>query len=197
MTRYVKIANTENLCFDNKSVNELTEVLPEILSTRNSKIILHIGSFDILHKKTGTETLKEDFTKLMNTVNNHQMIISGPIACYKRGPEAFSRLLNLNTWLMTTCLALGLRFIDNFNVFWNCADRFHYNGLLPNRFGTRMLAANIHHALVTFRNIDGLSHDSTSSMDGISDKHDVTRAIDMDGMSPQKTTNPSNLLRLG
>lgn len=151
ITKHVKLAKAENLCLGNTSVRELLELLPSILNTRPSrtKIVIHSGSFDILRKKTGTETLKEDFTHLMNTLNKYQHVsISGPIACFRRGQEAFSRLLNFNSWLAKACHVHGLRFIDNFNVFWNCADRFQPDGFHPNRLGSRLLAANLCHALV-------------------------------------------------
>ena len=104
-------------------------------------------------KKTGSEILKKHFTQLLNTLNRYQDIsISGPIACFRRGKEIFSRLLSFNTWLASVCLAHKRRFIDNFNVFWNCADRFKADGLHPNRRGSRLLTANISHALLTTSN---------------------------------------------
>ena len=138
MTEHVKLAKTENLCLSNTSVEELSSEIQKILNNRpnNPKIIIHTGSFDILHKKTGSEILKKHFTQLLNTLNRYQDIsISGPIACFRRGKEIFSRLLSFNTWLASVCLAHKRRFIDNFNVFWNCADRFKADGLHPNRRG--------------------------------------------------------------
>lgn len=151
MTRHVKLAKTENLCLSSTSVEELSSVLPRILNERQSepKIVIHTGSFDILYKKTGSETLKEHYTQLLATLSTFQDVwISGPIACFRRrGIEAFSRLLSFNTWLASTCRVHNLRFIDNFNVFWNCADRFQSDGLHPNRRGSTLLSANINHAL--------------------------------------------------
>ena len=152
MTAHVKLAKTENICLRNTSVEELSSEVQTILNNKpnNPKIIIHTGSFDILHKKTGTEILKKHFNQLLNTLNRYQdVFISGPIACFRRGKEAFSRLLSFNTWLASVCLAHKLRFIDNFNVFWNCADRFQGDGLHPNRRGSRLLTANISHVLLT------------------------------------------------
>ena len=155
MTAHVKLAKTENLCLRNTSVEVLSSKIQTILKnkTNNPKIIIHAGSFDILHKKTGSEILKRHFTQLLNALNRHQDVsISGPIACFRRGQEAFSRLLSFNTWLASACFAHKRRFIDNFNVFWNCADRFQADGLHPNRRGSRLLTANIRHALLITSN---------------------------------------------
>ena len=88
MTKHVKLAKADNICLSNTSVEDLSSVIPEILKDKpnHTKIVIHTSSFDILHKKTGTETLKKHFIKLLNTLTEHQDVsISGPIACYRRG----------------------------------------------------------------------------------------------------------------
>lgn len=37
--------------------------------------------------------------------------------------------------------------VDNFNIFWNCEDRFKCAGVYPNITGCRLLCDNLHHAL--------------------------------------------------
>ena len=152
MTKHVKLAMTENISLSNTSIEELTSTLPALLNNKpnSTKIVIHTGSFDILHKKTGTEILKTHFTQLLNTLQRFREIsISGPIACFRRGKEAFSRLISYNNWLASFCYTRSMRFIDNFNVFWNCADRFQADGLHPNHRGSRLLTANIDHGLIS------------------------------------------------
>lgn len=61
MTKHVKLAKADNICLSNTSVEDLSSVIPEILKDKpnHTKIVIHTGSFDILHKKTGTETFHQ------------------------------------------------------------------------------------------------------------------------------------------
>jgi len=149
ITKYIRMAKTENLTMPDISVQELTELLPTVLSTypTTMRVIIHIGSCDILRRKTGSEILKKDFSKLLKKIENLQqeVSISGPIPTLGKGSESFSRLLGLNMWLTSACLDHGIKFIDNFNVFWNCKDRFRLDGVHPNVMGCRLLGANIRH----------------------------------------------------
>ncbi|KAL7397468.1 hypothetical protein ABVT39_022517 [Epinephelus coioides] len=152
ITKHVRMAKTENLTVSDTSVRELTELLPVILSTHpsNMRIIIHAGSFDILRGKTGSEILKKDFSLLLEKLSDCQsqnVFISGPIPTLGKGIESFTRLLALNTWLTSACFTHGIKFIDNFNIFWNCKDRFQRDGIHPNIIGCRLLGANLHHAL--------------------------------------------------
>lgn len=114
------------------------------------------------------------FIKLLNTLTEHQDVsISGPIACYRRGKEAFSQLLSFNTWLASICHSHKLRFIDNFNIFWNCGDRLASDGLHPNYRGSRLLTANISHALLT-----SLSGQNQAPISAPSKSNDTTSCMD-------------------
>ncbi|KAL7380858.1 hypothetical protein ABVT39_025064 [Epinephelus coioides] len=143
ITKHVRMAKTENLTESDTSVRELTELLPVILSTHpnNMRIIIHAGSFDILRGKTGSEILKKDFSLLLEKLSDCQsqnVFISGPIPTLGKGIESFTRLLALNTWLTSACFTHGIKFIDNFNIFWNCKDHFQRDGIHPNITGCRM-----------------------------------------------------------
>ncbi|KAM3613294.1 uncharacterized protein V6R79_023580 [Siganus canaliculatus] len=104
MTKHVRMAKTENICLDNTSIKEHSELLPTILTTRLStmRIIIHIGSCDILQRK-GLD--------MLCVYQSQDVFISGPIACFRRGIETFSRLLSLNSWLAAACHGLGLRLL--------------------------------------------------------------------------------------
>ncbi|KAL7394085.1 hypothetical protein ABVT39_020320 [Epinephelus coioides] len=161
ITKRARMANTENLTVSDTSVRELTELLPVILSTHpsNIRIIIHAGSFDILRRKTGSEILKKDFSLLLEKLSDCQsqnVFISGPIPTLGKGIESFTRLLALNTWLTSACFTHGIKFIDNFNIFWNCKDRFQRDGIHPNITGCRLLGANLRHALgMPYQNKNG------------------------------------------
>ena len=116
------------------------------------RIIIHTGSFDILRRKTGSDTLKKVFSLLLERLCHygaHSVSISGPIPTVGKGIELFSRLLGLNTWLSNACITHGIKFIDNFNIFWNCKKRFRPDGVHPNRTGCRLLGAHLRHAVGT------------------------------------------------
>ncbi|KAL7372750.1 hypothetical protein ABVT39_021796 [Epinephelus coioides] len=128
ITKHVRMAKTENLTVSDTSVRELTELFPVILSTHpsNMRIIIHAESFDILRRKTDSEILKKDFSLLLEKLSDCQsqnVFISGPIPTLGKGIESFTRLLALNTWLTSACFTHGIKFIDNFNIFWNCEDK--------------------------------------------------------------------------
>lgn len=132
-----------------------------ILSTHpsNMRIIIDAGSFDILRRKTGSEILKKDFSLLLEKLSDCQsqhVFISGPIPTLGKGIETFTRLLALNTWLASACFTHGIKFIDNFNIFWNCKNHFQRDGIHPNITGCRPLGANLRHALgMPYQNKNG------------------------------------------
>lgn len=155
ITENVEILGTQILTMTDASVKELTELLPEIICAhpKDSKIIIHTGSHDVLKRRTGSEILKKDFSQLLHLIIQHdpsRVAISGPIPTVGKRSEAFSRLLNLNSWLTSECSNNGIQFIDNFNVFWNCKDHFQRDEIHPNRLGTRRLAANLNFAISMF-----------------------------------------------
>lgn len=148
------MARTENLTVNNTSVREVAATLPDVLSARPHmrKIAIHAGSFDILKKKTGSETLKKDFLFLLEALKKLHLrvsFISGPIPTLGRGCESFNRLLGLNTCLASACHEQQIGFIDSFHIFWNIKGRFMPDRIHPNNIGSRHLGSNILHALET------------------------------------------------
>ena len=108
------MASTEDLTFAYTTVGELVELLPTIPSTHaeDMRIIIHMGAFDILWKKTGSEILKKDFFLLLERLCHYgvnRVSISGTIPTMGKGSELFSQLLSLNTWLSVTCIANGIK----------------------------------------------------------------------------------------
>lgn len=137
ITRNIKSKMIENVFIPNATVERVTELTPQILSTKPyvQKVIVHVGLYDILPKESqGSELLKKDFYNLLKLLAKLpiQTFISGPIPILNRGVGSFSRLLSLNTWLTTVCATYGVDFIDNFNLFWLRNGVFKQDGIHPN-----------------------------------------------------------------
>ncbi len=93
------------------------------------------------------ETLKRDFRSLIETVRSTsaatKIIVSGPLPTYRRGHERFSRLFDLNEWLLSWCKDQKLLFVNNWNLFWERPRLFRADGLHPSRVGAELLSDNI------------------------------------------------------
>ncbi|KAJ0059020.1 hypothetical protein NL108_007291 [Boleophthalmus pectinirostris] len=97
-----------------------------------------------------SEVLKRDFTKLFEELNKVEIktFISGPLPNIDlRNRNKFTRLFQLNTWLLNVCAAKGLHYIENFDLFWKRKDLFEGNGPHLSRGGVRVLTENLLHAL--------------------------------------------------
>ncbi len=83
-------------------VLDVSAQIPAILKDDESvgAVVLHAGVNDT--KLRQTETLKRDFRSLIETVRSTSpamtIIVSGPLATYRRGHKRFSRLFALNEW---------------------------------------------------------------------------------------------------
>uniref|UniRef100_A0A8C9XI99 OSK domain-containing protein n=1 Tax=Sander lucioperca TaxID=283035 RepID=A0A8C9XI99_SANLU len=141
--------NTKILCFPKDMVSDLAQRIPDIMAAHPTvkNIILHIGSHDVV--KQQSEVLNRDFMNLLNTVSslNAEVFISGPIPPVRIGAERFSRLLALNKWLSTACTVHSLRFIDNFNIFWDRRHLFKADGLFLNKPGVKLFTSSLHYFL--------------------------------------------------
>ncbi len=79
--------------------------IPAILKDDESvaAVVIHIGVND--SKIRQRETLKRDFRSLIETVRSTSpattIIVSGPLATYRRGNERFKRLFALHEWLLS------------------------------------------------------------------------------------------------
>ncbi len=59
------------------------------------------------------------------------IFVSGPLATYRQGHERFSRLFDLNEWLLSWCKEQKLLFVYNCNLFWERPRLFRADGLHP------------------------------------------------------------------
>ena len=141
--------NTKVLIYPNDTVSDLTRRIGNIVEEHPNvqNIVLHIGTNDVVKRES--EVLKKDLIDLLNTVSylKAEVTISGPLPPIGRGDEKFSRLMNLNTFLYSTCSARSVCFIDNFNFFWDRRHFFTRNGVLLNRSGVQLFLSNLFYFL--------------------------------------------------
>uniref|UniRef100_A0A3B3TLN8 SGNH hydrolase-type esterase domain-containing protein n=1 Tax=Poecilia latipinna TaxID=48699 RepID=A0A3B3TLN8_9TELE len=85
-------------------------------------LVVHVGANDLAKQKS--EILKKDFNILLDTMGKLKMklFLSGPIPSPQWGDEKHSRLGMINKWLIKTCSASSVTFIDNLWIYW---QRFH------------------------------------------------------------------------
>ena len=128
------------------TVPVILDKLPGLLHSLPSsvnRLIVHVGSKDTARQQS--ELTKNDFEKSCEK----SVIISGPIPTLARGAGRFSRILSLHTWLQSACRAHNLGFIEHFYLFWDRPALFGTDRIHPSRLGSRMLAANMQHAVQT------------------------------------------------
>ncbi|KAJ0062711.1 hypothetical protein NL108_004328 [Boleophthalmus pectinirostris] len=94
-------------CYPTYTVTEITKLLPNVLSTHQGvkQLIVHVGAVDIRMEQS--EVLKRDFTKLFEELNKVEVktFISGPLPNIDlRNRNKFTRLFQLNTWLLNMCV---------------------------------------------------------------------------------------------
>ena len=137
------------ICCSRKKVKEVHE--RAMLQMEHQKdldtVIFHAGVNDLRYKQT--ETLKAHFRTVAKEVSsaNKSLVISGPLPMRRKGCEAFSRLLNLNEWLKTWCTEQSLKFVDNFDTFWENPNLLGRDGLHPTQEGANAIAENIMNSL--------------------------------------------------
>ena len=114
-----------------------------------NRVLVHVGTNDTSRQQS--ELTKKDFNALFSFLNScgKDVWLSGPLPTDGRGAGRFSRILSLNTWLQSACRIHNIGFIDNFNLFWNRPSLIRADGLHPNSLGSRVLADNIQHAVLT------------------------------------------------
>uniref|UniRef100_A0A3B5KK35 SGNH hydrolase-type esterase domain-containing protein n=1 Tax=Xiphophorus couchianus TaxID=32473 RepID=A0A3B5KK35_9TELE len=101
-------------------VLSLTADQPDIES-----LVVHVGANDVAKQKS--EILKKDFNILLKTMRmlKIKLFLSGPIPSPQWGDEKHSRLDMINKWLIKSCSASSVTFIDNLWIYW---QRFHLFG---------------------------------------------------------------------
>lgn len=129
-------------------LDKLQDLLPS-LPDSVSRIIVHCGTNDNIRRHS--DLTKADFNNLFNFLKRSGkfVFISGPIPTLDRDYGHFSRILSLHTWLLSSCRAHNVGFIDNFNLFWARNSLFKSDGLHPSFTGSKLLAAKIQNSVQT------------------------------------------------
>lgn len=144
IVRFVSVKGCETRCFPGTKVDDMNTMIPRILAEEgHESLVVHIGANDI--RAAASEQIKEDFNRLMDTLweTGKTIAISGPLPCFNRGDMKYSRLRQLHSWLKERCWYWNIPYIDNFTFFSNRYDLFNRDGVHLNRFGAKLLSANI------------------------------------------------------
>uniref|UniRef100_A0A3B5Q7B4 SGNH hydrolase-type esterase domain-containing protein n=1 Tax=Xiphophorus maculatus TaxID=8083 RepID=A0A3B5Q7B4_XIPMA len=148
-----KPMKTRVISFPGDTVSDLTcKVLS--LSTDQSDIeslVVHVGANDLAKQKS--EILKKDFNILLNTMGKLKMklFLSGPIPSPQWGDEKHSRLDMINKWLIKTCSASSVTFIDNLWIYWQSFHLFGRGGRNLNKHGIKLTIWTNHFCRITGR----------------------------------------------
>uniref|UniRef100_A0A8B9KKA6 SGNH hydrolase-type esterase domain-containing protein n=1 Tax=Astyanax mexicanus TaxID=7994 RepID=A0A8B9KKA6_ASTMX len=148
IVRSIKVDRSVVECNRGACVLDINRQIPALLNKHQADtVLIHAGTNDIFYRQS--ETLKEHFKLLRNTVHSHgkSLVISGPLPRLRRGIECFSRLYALNEWLKVWTASLDVAFVDNFDTFWQRPCFYKRDGVHPNQFGSDMLSENINKAL--------------------------------------------------
>ena len=125
----------------------MSPVLQTGRKLRTNQQIVHCGTNDTT--RTPSELTKAHFIQLFNLLQSSgkAVFVSGPLPTLGRGDVRFSRILYLHTWLQSACAAHNIRFIHNFDMFWERPSFFGRDGLHLSTLGCRILASKFQHAV--------------------------------------------------
>uniref|UniRef100_A0A3P9PC73 SGNH hydrolase-type esterase domain-containing protein n=1 Tax=Poecilia reticulata TaxID=8081 RepID=A0A3P9PC73_POERE len=118
---------TRVISFLGDTVSDLTRKVLSLTTDQPNieTLVVHVGANDLAKQKS--EILKKDFNILLDTMGKLKMklFLSGPIPSPQWGDEKHFRLGIINKWLIKTCSASSVTFIDNLWIYW---QRFHLFG---------------------------------------------------------------------
>uniref|UniRef100_A0A096M322 SGNH hydrolase-type esterase domain-containing protein n=1 Tax=Poecilia formosa TaxID=48698 RepID=A0A096M322_POEFO len=136
---------TRVISFLGDTVSDLTRKVLSLTADQPNMetLVVHIGANDLAKQKS--EILKKDFNILLDTMGKLKMklFLSGPIPSPQWGDEKHFRLGMINKWLIKTCSASSVTFIDNLWIYWQRFHLFGRGGCNLNKHGIRLLTANI------------------------------------------------------
>uniref|UniRef100_A0A096M5B5 SGNH hydrolase-type esterase domain-containing protein n=1 Tax=Poecilia formosa TaxID=48698 RepID=A0A096M5B5_POEFO len=138
---------TRVVSFLGDTVSDLTNKVLSLTTDQPNMetLVVHVGANDLSKQKS--EILIKDFNILLDTLGKLKMklFLSGPIPSPQWGDEKHSRLGMINKWLIKTCSASSVTFIDNLWIYWQRFHLFGRGGRNLNKHGIRLLTANIFH----------------------------------------------------
>uniref|UniRef100_A0A3B3V7E0 SGNH hydrolase-type esterase domain-containing protein n=1 Tax=Poecilia latipinna TaxID=48699 RepID=A0A3B3V7E0_9TELE len=131
---------TRVVSFLGDTVSDLTRKVLSLTADQPNMetLVVHVGANDLAKQKS--EILKKDFNILLDTMGKLKMklFLSGPIPSPQWGDEKHSRLGMINKWLIKTCSASSVTFIDNLWIYWQRFHLFGRGGRNLNKHGIRL-----------------------------------------------------------
>lgn len=143
--RNILFVNVVTCCFPGATTPDIMEKLPGLLDSFPTvmKVIVHVGINGTARQQS--ELTKGPFICLFNLLKIYgkTAFISAPIPTLGRGVGRFSRKIK------SMCATHNIVFILNIDLFWqrSCVNR--RDNLHLNMLGSRMLAANLQHAVLS------------------------------------------------
>ena len=106
-------------------------------------VISHVGMNDL--KDRNNSELHKHFEKMYANMKklNVKLVISGPLPTPAMSMEIFSRIAELNEWLIKWTTEHKIDFVDNFDTFWGQPHLFTYSGKNLNKLGALTLSNQI------------------------------------------------------
>ncbi len=139
--RFVKLPGAITYCLSGGKIADFIELILDLLDIHPSvhTVIVHVG-INWRHVeailKTALCTGASDRHSWATSLRR-RCVLSGPTPTMTSSSECFIHLFSLHLWMQNFTTATGLGFISNFDSFWTKWDLFKYDGLHPNRKGTR------------------------------------------------------------
>uniref|UniRef100_A0A3B5QL50 SGNH hydrolase-type esterase domain-containing protein n=1 Tax=Xiphophorus maculatus TaxID=8083 RepID=A0A3B5QL50_XIPMA len=131
---------TRVISFPGDTVSDLTRKVLSLTADQPDieSLVVHVGANDVAKQKS--EILKKDFNILLKTMGKLKMklFLSGPIPSPQWGDEKHSRLDMINKWLIKSCSASSVTFIDNLWIYWQRFHLFGRSGRNLNKHGIKL-----------------------------------------------------------
>ena len=119
--------------------------------TENSRIVIHIGTNDIMH--TRSEELLEKYRSLMSKLKNktNNIIFTGILPRIKACNSFYSKAIYINNSLAHICRQEGIGFFNFWDDFYNKDELFFQDGLHLNSVGAARFGRLLNNSLSFFQ----------------------------------------------
>ncbi|XP_026030392.1 protein asteroid homolog 1-like [Astatotilapia calliptera] len=109
---------------------------------RYGKIVIHVGSNDSIFCQS--EVTKISIASVCNFAKkmSDTVVFSGPLP-YETNDVIYSRMLSLNHWLSAWCSENSVKFLDNWQTFWENPDLIVEDGIHPTLDGAALLSRRL------------------------------------------------------
>ena len=141
--RFVKLPRAVNYVLSGGKTTDFIEMIPALLDVHHEvhTVFIHTGTNDEMNRQNAK--LHADLKALVVTIQSlgRRCVLSGPIPALYKSDEYFSRLAQLNTWMLNYSRTEDVHYINNFDYYWwTQRDLFKMDGLHPSKKGTNKLS---------------------------------------------------------